>query len=108
MAEPGDVPGLHITVAWSPERGQVQECSLVLSAGATLADALAAWRGRGLSAMEPAASGVWGRVVPPETVLRDGDRVELYRPLTVDPKEARRQRFAAQGRRSAGLFTRKR
>jgi putative ubiquitin-RnfH superfamily antitoxin RatB of RatAB toxin-antitoxin module len=32
--------------------------------------------------------------VPRTTPLRDGDRVELYRPLTVDPKEARRRRAA--------------
>ena len=31
-----------------------------------------------------------------EQVLRDGDRVEIYRPLIADPKEARRKRAAAQ------------
>lgn len=41
--------------------------------------------------------GVFGRVVPPAQVLRPGDRVEIYRPLKVDPREARR-RLAAQGR----------
>ncbi|MDH5708755.1 MAG: RnfH family protein, partial [Hylemonella sp.] len=41
-------------------------------------------------------------------VLRDLDRVELYRPLKVDPKVARRERFARQGARGAGLFASKR
>jgi hypothetical protein len=41
--------------------------------------------------------GVFGRVVPPAHSLRPGDRVEIYRPLRVDPREARR-RLAAQGR----------
>lgn len=41
--------------------------------------------------------GIWGRLATLETVLRDGDRVELYRPLTVDPKEARRLRYRKQG-----------
>ena len=44
------------------------------------------------------ACGVWGRVQPLDHVLRDGDRVELYRPLTVDPKEARRLRYKKQQR----------
>jgi putative ubiquitin-RnfH superfamily antitoxin RatB of RatAB toxin-antitoxin module len=37
-------------------------------------------------------AGVWSRVARPSTVLRDGDRVELYRELAADPKEARRAR----------------
>jgi putative ubiquitin-RnfH superfamily antitoxin RatB of RatAB toxin-antitoxin module len=39
---------------------------------------------------------VWGRVQPADTPLRDRDRVEVYRPLLVDPKEARRQRYKKQ------------
>lgn len=35
---------------------------------------------------------IFGRRVPDDTVLRDQDRIELLRPLTVDPKEARRLR----------------
>jgi len=38
--------------------------------------------------------GIWSRVAGRSTVLRDGDRVELYRPLRADPKEARRRRAA--------------
>lgn len=52
--------------------------------------------------------GVWGRVLPPEHVLVSGDRIEAYRPLLVDPKVARRERFAKQGARGAGLFSKKR
>ena len=37
--------------------------------------------------------GVWGRRCDLAHVLRDGDRVEIYRGLTVDPKEARRLRY---------------
>ena len=36
--------------------------------------------------------GIFGRQVTPDTVLRDGDRVEIYRPLVTDPKDARRER----------------
>ncbi len=38
--------------------------------------------------------GVWGRPVTPQTRLRHRDRVEIYRPLIADPKEARRARAA--------------
>jgi putative ubiquitin-RnfH superfamily antitoxin RatB of RatAB toxin-antitoxin module len=43
---------------------------------------------------------VWGRVVEPATVLHDLDRVELLRPLQVDPKEARRLRYRSQAERT--------
>ena len=36
--------------------------------------------------------GVWGRPVDHNTILRDGDRVEIYRPLVMDPREARLKR----------------
>ncbi len=42
--------------------------------------------------------GIFSKIVPMDTVLRDGDRVEIYRPLIADPKEVRRRR-AAQGKK---------
>ena len=39
--------------------------------------------------------GVWGRAVSRDTVLRAGDRVEIYRQLEIDPMEARRIRASA-------------
>ena len=41
--------------------------------------------------------GVFGKLVKSDTVLRERDRVEIYRPLIADPKEVRRQR-AAEGK----------
>lgn len=38
------------------------------------------------------ALGIFGRKVPAGQELRQGDRVEIYRPLIADPKEARRRR----------------
>ena len=52
--------------------------------------------------------GIWGRKCGLDQPLRDLDRIEIYRPLQVDPKVARRERFARQGARSAGLFARRR
>lgn len=49
--------------------------------------------------------GVWGRIQPDEYALQQGDRLEAFRGLIVDPKVARRERFAKQGSRSAGLFS---
>lgn len=36
--------------------------------------------------------GLWGHRLPGDTELADGDRVEIYRPLQIDPKDARRHR----------------
>ena len=52
--------------------------------------------------------GIWGRAVMPDQVLQQGDRIELCRPLQVDPKVARRERFARQGARGTGLFAKRR
>jgi hypothetical protein len=43
--------------------------------------------------------GIFGKIRPADTVLRDGDRIEIYRPLQADPKETRRRRAK---HRSAG------
>ena len=50
------------------------------------------------------AVGVWGKVRPDSHELRDGDRVEIYRALQADPKDARRAKVEAAesaGRRKA-------
>lgn len=95
---------LTVTVVTSPAPRQTQEWVLRLPAGATVADALRA------CALEPDdaefKAGVWGRAVAPEARLYDGDRIDWCRPLKVDPKVARRERFARQGARAAGLFAR--
>jgi uncharacterized protein len=43
-------------------------------------------------AFDPSRLGVFSRRVLPDDTLHDGDRVEIYRPLTLDPKDARRRR----------------
>lgn len=90
---------------------EVFEQQLQLPAPATLRDAVLA---SGLRAAHPALDwealtpGVWGRAVPWTHGLAAGDRVELCRPLLVDPKVARRERFQQQGSRRAGLFASRR
>jgi putative ubiquitin-RnfH superfamily antitoxin RatB of RatAB toxin-antitoxin module len=46
--------------------------------------------------VDPARVGIFGRKAGLDEKLREGDRVEIYRPLIVDPKEARRKRAAAR------------
>ncbi len=78
---------LHVEVVHALAERQ-ELVRLELAEGATVADALEASGLAGRSA----AIGIGGKVVPASRRLRDGDRVELLRPLAQDPKEARRQR----------------
>lgn len=101
---------ISVTVVHSPGPREVREAELVLPIGARVTDAL---RKTGWALGEEASwtgwsVGVWGRKCGLDHLLRDGDRVELYRPLTVDPKVARRERFQRQGARTAGLFNQRR
>jgi putative ubiquitin-RnfH superfamily antitoxin RatB of RatAB toxin-antitoxin module len=45
--------------------------------------------------------GIWGRLVDAAQVLKDGDRIEIYRPLNIDPRDARR-RLAEEGKSMGG------
>jgi putative ubiquitin-RnfH superfamily antitoxin RatB of RatAB toxin-antitoxin module len=90
---------LAVSVAYSPRAGVVDEVQLRLAAGACVSDAL---RASGLLERHPQINlavqrvGVWGQVVGLDAPLRERDRVEVYRPLTIDPKEARRLRQKRQ------------
>jgi putative ubiquitin-RnfH superfamily antitoxin RatB of RatAB toxin-antitoxin module len=68
-----------------PERQET--VALELEQGATVGVAL---RAAGMPLDQPV--GIYGRRVALDARLTDGDRVELYRPLRIDPKEARRRR----------------
>ena len=96
--------GLRVAVATSPRAGEATELPVTLPVGALLRDALVA---AGCDA-EAVDVGIWGRAAALDTPLADGDRVEVYRPLVVDPKVARRLRFQQQGARSTGLFAQRR
>ncbi len=111
MAKPEHATGgalLNITLVYSPAARQVCEWALELAAGATVGQAL---EGCSLFKEFPDLRngrlpvGVWGRKTRLEHRLDDGDRIEIYRNLRVDPKVARRERFNHQGAKSAGLFT---
>lgn len=102
---------LSVTVVYSPVAREVQEVTLELLAPCSVLQAL---QTSGLLARYPdidslhTVVGVWGRKAPLDQLLREQDRVEVYRSLRVDPKVARRERFANQGSRGAGLFVKRR
>ena len=86
---------MKVAVAFSPAAGEALELALDVPETATAIDAI---RAAGLAERFPdvdidaSTLGVWGRACAPDTRLREGDRVELYRPLAMDPNEARRLR----------------
>ncbi len=98
-----DATTIRVQVCYAlPARAFIAE--LALPAGATLRQAVEA---SGLLQREPGIdldvqkAGVFGKVKPGDTPLRDGDRVEVYRALQADPKETRRRRArhkSAEGR----------
>jgi putative ubiquitin-RnfH superfamily antitoxin RatB of RatAB toxin-antitoxin module len=84
--------------------GLVFERVLLLPAAATVATAIDASRIRALIpelARSELEAGIFGRPCAPNDLLHDGDRVEIYRPLSIDPKDARRIRVDVQRRRRA-------
>ncbi|WP_281187100.1 RnfH family protein [Aquimonas voraii] len=89
---------MHVEVVYAlPER--VWRIQVELPSGST---ALQAFEASGFRTRIPGIAetapdlGIFSHPVAADRVLRDGDRVEVYRPLLIDPKDARRLR-AAQG-----------
>jgi putative ubiquitin-RnfH superfamily antitoxin RatB of RatAB toxin-antitoxin module len=99
MASAEGAGPIDIEVAWSPREREVQGVALRLPSGATVLQAL---RQSGLfddaSLGDPSSLrvGVWGERRALDSPLRDRDRVEVYRPLLVEPMEARRRRQQAK------------
>jgi putative ubiquitin-RnfH superfamily antitoxin RatB of RatAB toxin-antitoxin module len=86
---------VNIEVVYCPQPGHCDRVQLTLTVGASVQDAVAAsglCQRYGLM-LESVEAGIWGRKQPLQSLLRERDRVELYRPLRVDPKEARRLRY---------------
>lgn len=106
---------LNVTVCLSPGPRTVLEWPLQVPAGCTVQQAfkLAAQMPQWPSALSSQAwqswtPGLWNHKCNWDRQVRDGDRLELYRPLRVDPKVARRERFSSQGKKRAGLFAKRR
>ena len=96
---------LTITVVTSLAAQTTKEWPLQLAAGSSVEDAL---RACGLNPGDQRFSAsIWGRNATLQKRLHDEDRVEWCRALLVDPKVARRERFAKQGSRGTGLFSKR-
>lgn len=89
---------IRVKVAYALADAQIV-IEVELEQGARVADALAASRLQahipGIALSNPDA-GIWGAPASLDTELRDRDRVEIYRKLSADPKQARRQRAKQQ------------
>jgi putative ubiquitin-RnfH superfamily antitoxin RatB of RatAB toxin-antitoxin module len=104
---------MRVTLLYASAPRTVHEVELDLPEGTSARDAVraAGWPERFSDTASPDEAlslAVWGRRCEPDQALRDGDRLELLRALRVDPKVARRERFAGQGARGAGLFSKRR
>lgn len=91
-----DPVGVEVVLAGEQ---RVWRCQLALPPGTTAVQAMeAAFRLPNWPPIPTAIKhlGVFGRRVEPDWLMRDGDRLEIYRALQLDPKEARRRR--AKGR----------
>ena len=100
-AEPlsGPAAVLRVEVAWSAGPRDVRRVMVALPQGATVGDAILA-SALGEHLCEAGGGwrwGIWGRKADPGTPVRDADRVEIYQPFRVDPKDARRVRYRAHG-----------
>ena len=102
---------LHITLVYSPSERKNYEIRLELPEGSCVEEALKLASDRqgfydlNISAFQ---IGIWGHKTNKSQQLRDLDRIEIYRPLKVNPKTARRERFVKQGSRKSGLFAKSR
>ncbi|MBV6303587.1 RnfH family protein [Candidimonas humi] len=106
MADPGvAAASIAVEVVYA-EPDRTWRVTLDLPAGATAAQALDASgyfsRFPGQEPGKHPAIGIYGRACAPDHVLRDGDRLEIYRPLDFDPLESRRRRAAHKRAGSKG------
>ena len=109
---------IRIDCIFSPAPRQVVQIALTLPHGSLVKDALVLlhqspeWvtyqQSLKQGTEQPSRQGLWGRMVSPNESLQEGDRLEIYRSLLVDPKLARKQRFKRQGKGRTGLFARRR
>ena len=86
-AQPADI---EVEVVYALSRRE-QSIRLIVPEGATVREVL---EQSGLLPQVRGKVGIFGKVVSPDRALANGDRIEIYRPLPEDPKEARRRRAA--------------
>jgi uncharacterized protein len=108
MDKPLEKMTISVTLAYSPAPREVIEKELALPQKCTVQDALIVANLVEFITDLDYQLGIWGKKTTLHHILKSGDRLELYRPLKVDPKVARRERFQKQGARTTGLFAKTR
>ena len=96
-----DSAWLRVTVVYcAPACEDLSE--LTMPSGSTVRDAIAAAElfSRRPELKDAIDAGVWGQRCSLDRPLVEGDRVEIYRPLTIDPKEGRRVRAELRRKRA--------
>lgn len=99
---------MEILVIYSPAARELREWKLELPEGSKVAHALKSCEiFRLCTELKPegVVCGIWGKRIGLGHVLHEGNRIEIYRHLRVDPKVARRERFSQQGVKGTGLFS---
>ena len=95
-ASTGDAAKISVQICYALPGASFLK-TLTLDKGATITQAIEA---SGLLRSHPEIDlsqqrqGIFGKLKTADTELRDGDRIEVYRPLQADPKETRRRRAA--------------
>ena len=91
---------INVEVAYATEQ-YVELIELSVTEGTTVLEAITQ---SGMAELHPEAKiaegfiGMYGKLCSPDTSVREGDRIEIYRPLLADPKEARRRRADRQNK----------
>lgn len=95
---------VHVEVVYAPKGAPVVHAYLSLATGSSVQDALQHAR---LFSHHPEAIdfsvGIFGKVVSLDTLIKNGQRIEVYRPLEIDPKEKRRRLALVRHKRIARL-----
>jgi len=93
---------INVEIVYAQTRGAVAK-SLKLPQGARIADAMAlAATDQDFFGVDVAnvPVGIFGKVAPRDQLLKEGDRIEIYRPLLEEPKLARRNRARRKASKS--------
>jgi putative ubiquitin-RnfH superfamily antitoxin RatB of RatAB toxin-antitoxin module len=99
MGEPASA--IHVQICYATPTEQVLQ-DLTVAAGTTLQAAiLHSGVLRNFPGIDLTVSrvGIYGKLKQLDTILRDRDRIEIYRPLIADPKDSRRQRAVKKGKK---------
>lgn len=90
---------INVSVVYSPAEGSFFQTKIELEVGTTVAEALQCIGFyQKFPESQTYAIGIYSKLVTLEHRIESGDRIEIYRPLLIDPKQARRKRAKVKSR----------